>query len=67
MNREPSHTDIYGRLGSIEAKIDFLVAGAQDREHRLQKVEQFQSKVLGMAAGVSGVISVIFKYLSGGN
>lgn len=54
-------TELYSRLGNIEAKVDILLSRSTGYEKRLSKLERFEARVAGIALVVSIVISYIFK------
>ncbi|GGD03519.1 hypothetical protein GTQ45_02025 [Pyruvatibacter mobilis] len=72
-NRTPTHSDIYLMLGRVEGKIDgFLAQSArqekqiEDLEDRTDRLERSQTWVVGAAAGIGFVSSILTFLFTGG-
>jgi hypothetical protein len=55
--------DVIDRLARIETKIDDLISGANDQEHRLRKLEHGHARLLGFGVAASGVVGFLASYL----
>lgn len=63
MPQEP--TSVEAQLAVINTKLDLLIAGKDDHELRLRRLEQFKYVMVGAAAATGGVAgSVVTKFLS---
>lgn len=65
-----SHTDIYHKLGILEGKLDALVglesrfnAALSSMDERVVDLERFRWRVIGMAAGVSGLVAAAVQFV----
>lgn len=51
--------ELYSRLGSIEAKVDILLARDITTDSRLGKLERFEAKAAAIAAVVASIVAFI--------
>ena len=49
---EPTHGDIFRELGSVNAKLDFLIEHRCDHEKRLRSLERFRTWTKGCGAAI---------------
>ena len=57
--QEISKAAIYERLGSMDAKMDQLLDGADDKERRIRKLEVWRNWAAGGVACLSAVGAVL--------
>ena len=63
VSQEP--TSVEAQLAVINTKLDLLIAGKDDHELRLRRLEQFKYVMVGAAAATGGVAgSVATKFFS---
>ena len=55
MGTTPEPTSVEAQLAVINTKLDLLIAGKDDHESRLRKLEQFKFVLLGAAVAGGGV------------
>ena len=51
------------RLARIETKVDMILDTRVDHETRIRTLEAWKWRITGMAAGVSGLVSLITQVL----
>lgn len=61
MNRNLN--DVYEKLGSMDSKLDTLLAKGDDHETRIRDLEQSKFKALGMLAVVTVLVSAAWNGL----
>lgn len=59
----PDLNQVYSRLGTIEAKVDILLARDAETQKRISQLERFEAKAVGIAAAVAAAVTFLTKIL----